>query len=277
MAASPVLPKLVGPAREAARGPAAHPGARHLRRRCEDRRDAASGLQAQSTSRTGRIRSIDTSAAEAVAGVEAVFTGAQIAEFLGPMPIGTPVPVAGPPRGGVGRRALRGRAGRRRRGAGPLRGARCGRRHQCRVRPAAGDRGPRAGADRGAGRAAPRLPEQRGRGAAAERHRRLAEGRRRYRDRPGVRGGRRRRLAADGQSPARTDLDRAAGRRGPLRAGQGRDDQSGRRPRTRTSCVRSSPRSPVSGRTRYGRLRRRWAAGSGRRSTSTARSTSPPR
>jgi carbon-monoxide dehydrogenase large subunit len=38
----------------------------------------------------GRIRSIDTSAAEAMEGVEAVFTGAQIAEFLAPMPIGTP-------------------------------------------------------------------------------------------------------------------------------------------------------------------------------------------
>jgi carbon-monoxide dehydrogenase large subunit len=40
----------------------------------------------------GRIQSIDTSAAEAMEGVEAVFTGAQIAELLGPMPIGTPFP-----------------------------------------------------------------------------------------------------------------------------------------------------------------------------------------
>ena len=40
----------------------------------------------------GRIRSIDTSAAEALEGVEAVFTGAQIAGFLAPMPIGTPFP-----------------------------------------------------------------------------------------------------------------------------------------------------------------------------------------
>src|SRR4051812_18322763 len=39
-----------------------------------------------------RIVSIDTSAAEAMDGVEAVFTGAQIAEFLAPMPIGTPFP-----------------------------------------------------------------------------------------------------------------------------------------------------------------------------------------
>src|SRR6476659_4084056 len=39
-----------------------------------------------------RITSIDTSAAEAMDGVEAVFTGAQIATFLAPMPIGTPFP-----------------------------------------------------------------------------------------------------------------------------------------------------------------------------------------
>src|SRR4051812_17605567 len=39
-----------------------------------------------------RIVSIDTSAAEAMDGVEAVFPGAQIAEFLAPMPIGTPFP-----------------------------------------------------------------------------------------------------------------------------------------------------------------------------------------
>src|SRR5688572_14432114 len=40
----------------------------------------------------GRIVSIDTSAAEAMEGVEAAFTGAQIAELLPPMPIGTPFP-----------------------------------------------------------------------------------------------------------------------------------------------------------------------------------------
>jgi len=40
----------------------------------------------------GRIVSIDVSAAAAMEGVEAVFTGAEIAEFLGPMPIGTPFP-----------------------------------------------------------------------------------------------------------------------------------------------------------------------------------------
>src|SRR5688500_10700815 len=40
----------------------------------------------------GRIKSIDTSAAAQMEGVEAVFTGRQIAEFLKPMPIGTPFP-----------------------------------------------------------------------------------------------------------------------------------------------------------------------------------------
>ena len=40
----------------------------------------------------GRITSIDVSAATQMEGVEAVFTGAQIAEFLPPMPIGTPFP-----------------------------------------------------------------------------------------------------------------------------------------------------------------------------------------
>jgi carbon-monoxide dehydrogenase large subunit len=40
----------------------------------------------------GRIVAIDTRAAEAIDGVEAVYTGAQLAEMLGPMPIGTPSP-----------------------------------------------------------------------------------------------------------------------------------------------------------------------------------------
>ena len=55
----------------------------------------------------GRIRSIDTSAAEAMEGVEAVFTGAQIAEFLAPMPIATPFPSPRPSRGRDRRRPLR--------------------------------------------------------------------------------------------------------------------------------------------------------------------------
>ena len=40
----------------------------------------------------GRIRSIDVSAATAMSGVEAVFTGAQIAELVEPLPIWTPFP-----------------------------------------------------------------------------------------------------------------------------------------------------------------------------------------
>src|SRR4249919_717822 len=38
----------------------------------------------------GRIRSIDTSAAEAMEGVEAVFTGSQLAQFLNALPLGPP-------------------------------------------------------------------------------------------------------------------------------------------------------------------------------------------
>src|SRR4029078_1794597 len=40
----------------------------------------------------GRITSIDTSAAEKMDGVEAVFTGKQISELLRPLPIGTTFP-----------------------------------------------------------------------------------------------------------------------------------------------------------------------------------------
>ena len=40
----------------------------------------------------GKILSIDTSAAESMPGVELVITGKQLAEFLPPMPIGTPFP-----------------------------------------------------------------------------------------------------------------------------------------------------------------------------------------
>ena len=91
MAAPPVLPKLVGqrvkrredPRLIQGRGTYVDDvklvGMRHLAFR---RADIAHG----------RIRAIDTRAAEALDGVEAVFTGVQIAEFLGPMPIGTPFP-----------------------------------------------------------------------------------------------------------------------------------------------------------------------------------------
>lgn len=89
--ASPVLPKLVG---------------QRIKRREDPRLIQGHGtyvddvkivgLQHLAFKRSdvphGRITAIDTSAAEAIEGVEAVFTGAQIAEFLGPMPIGTPFP-----------------------------------------------------------------------------------------------------------------------------------------------------------------------------------------
>ena len=91
MAATPVLPKLVGqrvkrredPRLIQGRGTYVDDvkiaGMRHL---AFKRSDVAHG----------RIRSIDTRAAEALDGVEAVFTGVQIARFLAPMPIGTPFP-----------------------------------------------------------------------------------------------------------------------------------------------------------------------------------------
>src|SRR5947207_2018676 len=91
MPSSPVLPKLVGQRvkrREDPRliqGLATYVddikivGMRHL---AFKRSDVAHG----------RIRSIDVSAAQKIDGVDAVFTGAQIAQFLGPMPIGTPFP-----------------------------------------------------------------------------------------------------------------------------------------------------------------------------------------
>src|SRR5262249_3148344 len=40
----------------------------------------------------GRIRSIDTKAALAMDGVEAIYTGAQMADLVPPMPVGTPWP-----------------------------------------------------------------------------------------------------------------------------------------------------------------------------------------
>lgn len=91
MPATPVLPKLVGQRVKRREDPrliqgratyvddVALVGMRHL---AFKRSDVAHG----------RILSIDTSAAEAMEGVEAVFTGAQIAELVPPMPIGTPFP-----------------------------------------------------------------------------------------------------------------------------------------------------------------------------------------
>src|SRR5215475_8258625 len=91
MAVAPVLPKLVGTRVKRREDP------RLIQGRATYVDDVALvGMQHIAFKRSdiahGRIVSIDTTAAEAMDGVEAVFTGAQIAEQLGPMPIGTPFP-----------------------------------------------------------------------------------------------------------------------------------------------------------------------------------------
>src|SRR4051812_26668624 len=91
MATSPVLPKLVGARTKRREDP------RLIRGRGTYVDDIALiGMLHLAFKRSdvahGRIRSIDTTAAKAMDGVEAVFTGAEIAEFLAPMPIGTPFP-----------------------------------------------------------------------------------------------------------------------------------------------------------------------------------------
>src|SRR5580765_3377957 len=91
MPITPVLPKLVGQRIKRREDP------RLIQGRATYVDDIALvGMQHLAFKRSdvahGRIRAMDTSAAEAMDGVEAVFTGAQIAEFLAPMPIGTPFP-----------------------------------------------------------------------------------------------------------------------------------------------------------------------------------------
>ena len=89
--AAPVLPKLVGQRVKRREDP------RLIQGRATYVDDIKlAGMQHIAFKRSdvahGRIRSIDTTAAESIDGVEAVFTGAQIAEFVGPLPIGTPFP-----------------------------------------------------------------------------------------------------------------------------------------------------------------------------------------
>ena len=91
MAVSPVLPKLVGQRVKRREDP------RLIQGRATYVDDIKIvGMEhvafARSDIAHGRIRSIDTTAAEAMAGVTAVFTGAQIAEFVEPVPIITPFP-----------------------------------------------------------------------------------------------------------------------------------------------------------------------------------------
>jgi carbon-monoxide dehydrogenase large subunit len=91
MASTPLLPKLVGERVRRREDP------RLIQGRATYVDDVKIvGMQHLAFKRSdvahGRIRSIDVSAAAAMAGVEAVFTGAQIAELLPAMPIGTPFP-----------------------------------------------------------------------------------------------------------------------------------------------------------------------------------------
>ena len=91
MAMTPVLPKLVGQRVKRREDP------RLIRGRGTYVDDVAIvGMQHLAFKRSdiahGKITAIDTSAAKAMDGVEAVFTGAEIAQFLAPMPIGTPFP-----------------------------------------------------------------------------------------------------------------------------------------------------------------------------------------
>jgi carbon-monoxide dehydrogenase large subunit len=91
MSTSPVLPKLVGQRVKRREDPRLIQG----RATFVDDVKIAGMLHIafkRSDVAHGHIRSIDTKAAQSMEGVEAVFTGAQIAEWLGPMPIGTPFP-----------------------------------------------------------------------------------------------------------------------------------------------------------------------------------------
>jgi carbon-monoxide dehydrogenase large subunit len=88
---TPVLPKLVGQRVKRREDPRLIQG---LATYVDDVKIA--GLQHLAFKRSdiahGRITSIDVSAAQAMDGVAAVYTGQQLAEFIGPMPIGTPFP-----------------------------------------------------------------------------------------------------------------------------------------------------------------------------------------
>jgi len=88
---TPVLPKLVGTRVKRREDPRLIQG---LGTYVDDIKIA--GMQHLAFKRAdiahGRIVSIDTSTAAGMDGVEAVFTGKQLAEFVPPMPIGTPFP-----------------------------------------------------------------------------------------------------------------------------------------------------------------------------------------
>ncbi|HJY34966.1 MAG TPA: molybdopterin cofactor-binding domain-containing protein, partial [Vicinamibacterales bacterium] len=91
MATSPVLPKLVGQRVKRREDPRLIQGRGTY---VDDVKIA--GMQYVAFKRSdiahGRITSIDTSAAAAMPGVEVVYTGADIAKFVKPVPIATPFP-----------------------------------------------------------------------------------------------------------------------------------------------------------------------------------------
>src|SRR4029450_2721830 len=91
MAVSPVLPKLIGQRIKRREDP------RLIQGRAPYAADIKiAGMQHLAFKRSevahGRILSIDTSGAQAIDGVEAVFTGADLVPLIGPMPIATPFP-----------------------------------------------------------------------------------------------------------------------------------------------------------------------------------------
>src|SRR5687767_939263 len=89
--ASPVLPKLVGERVKRREDPRLIQGRGTY---VDDLKIAGMRYMAfkRSDVAHGKIKSIDTSGAAQMDGVEAVYTGADIAKVLPPMPIGTPFP-----------------------------------------------------------------------------------------------------------------------------------------------------------------------------------------
>ena len=224
MPISPVLPKLVGQRVKRREDP------RLIQGRATYVDDIALvGMQHIAFKRSdvahGRIVSIDTSAAEAMEGVEAVFTGAQIAELLAPMPIGTPFP--SPEHRAVAVDTVR-------YGGEPVAVVVASDRYLARdaaeaivvsydMLPAVVDL--ELAMTGKPALASFRVSEQRRRGGAAQRHRSECLGScGRHRRRRSVQEGGSRHLTADGQSAPRAVGDGAQGCGCPLRARQGHDD-----------------------------------------------------
>ena len=214
-----------GPARQAARGSASHSGPRHLRRRHRARRHAAPRVQAQRRgARTYPSPSIRVPRRRWTAS-KRCSPARRSPRCLAPMPIGTPFP--SPDHRAVAVDTVR-------YGGEPVAVVVASDRYVARdaadaivvsydTLPAVVDL-ELAMTGQADGHSS-RLSEQPRGGAGAERHRRERLGRgRRLRDRRGVREGRGRHLAADGEPAPRAVGDGAERRGGALRAGQGHDD-----------------------------------------------------